>query len=130
MTETGIRRTNDQLRSLKDQSTALEYDVSTLRTTLFNEEKEARRMKDVYELIEQFSTMKEVEMAEIQTLFLKLKADFQNEYRLFNLETVAVPLVLPLVGFGLSVKMTQFIFLLFCLLKIRNLAMKSVIMSF
>lgn len=54
MTEQNIRRSNGQLRSLKDQSTALEYDLNHLKTVLVDEEKEAQRMKRVYELLEQF----------------------------------------------------------------------------
>lgn len=45
-----------------------------------------------------FSSRKtNLSMSEIQGLFLKLRSDFPHEYRLFNLESVAIPMVLPLV---------------------------------
>uniref|UniRef100_A0A1I7X9I8 G-patch domain-containing protein n=1 Tax=Heterorhabditis bacteriophora TaxID=37862 RepID=A0A1I7X9I8_HETBA len=98
LTEENIRRNDYQLRTIKDQTTALEYDLARMREVLSNEEMEAQRMQDVLDLIEGFSQRKGAQAPSIndyQQLFLKLRAEYMEEYRLFNLESVAIPCVLP-----------------------------------
>ncbi|CAD6198615.1 unnamed protein product [Caenorhabditis auriculariae] len=99
LTEESIRRNDHQLRSIKDQSTALEYDMKKLNEVLEGEELEEKRLKEVYFLIESFSAQSSSgarTMVEYQELFLKLRAQFPTEYRLYNLESIAIPYVLPM----------------------------------
>ncbi|PIC46316.1 hypothetical protein B9Z55_006048 [Caenorhabditis nigoni] len=97
LTEEGIRRSNQQLISIKDQTTALEYDLQTIDKALTTEEEEAQHIKDVFELIDGFSSNRSPTMEECQSLFRRLRAEFPHEYQLYSLETVAIPIVLPLI---------------------------------
>lgn len=97
LTEEGIRRSNQQLISLKDQTTALEYDLQQVQKSLGTEEQEAQHIKDVYELIDGFSSNRSPSMEECQELFRRLRSEFPHEYELYSLETVAIPTVLPLI---------------------------------
>ncbi|CAB3405543.1 unnamed protein product [Caenorhabditis bovis] len=98
LTEEGIRRNNHQLITLKDQSTALEYDMKQIEKALKDEEEEASRMKKVYDLIDGFTAKSSPTMNECQELFLKLRDEFPQEYRMYQLESVAIPCVLPLIS--------------------------------
>lgn len=52
LTEEGIRRSNHQLQGLKDQTTALEYDLEQSRKTLDEEEQQAKHVNEVLEIIQ------------------------------------------------------------------------------
>lgn len=95
LTEEGIRRSNQQLISLKDQTTAYEYELKQIDTTLKSEEEQAQHIKDVFELIDGFSS--KASMEECQNLFRRLRSEFPHEYQLYSLESVAIPVVLPLI---------------------------------
>ncbi|EGT36093.1 CBN-STIP-1 protein [Caenorhabditis brenneri] len=97
MTEEGIRRSNQQLISLKDQTTALEFDLGQVQKALTTEEQEVQHIKDVFELIDGFSANRSPSMEECQSLFRRLRSEFPHEYQLYSLETVAIPTVLPLI---------------------------------
>ncbi|RCN37133.1 g-patch domain protein [Ancylostoma caninum] len=98
LTEESIRRNDSQLKSIKDRTTALEYDLKQAKEMLDQEEKASERIKEVYELIEKFSKRKGDEAPSIndcQDLFTKLRTEYKEEYHMFNIEALAVPLVLP-----------------------------------
>uniref|UniRef100_A0A915CKK8 G-patch domain-containing protein n=4 Tax=Parascaris univalens TaxID=6257 RepID=A0A915CKK8_PARUN len=101
MTEETIRRNNHQRRFLEDQTTALENDRNQLNLALMKERDEQKRMKEVLALLEGFSTGSdnyfELTLEKCRELFEKLQKDYLEEYRLFNLEEVAVASVLPLI---------------------------------
>ncbi|KAF1765251.1 hypothetical protein GCK72_005203 [Caenorhabditis remanei] len=97
LTEEGIRRSNQQLIAVKDQTTALEYDLVQIENSLTTEEEQAKHMKDVFELIDGFSSNRSPTMSECQALFRRLRSEFPHEYELYSLETVAIPIVLPLI---------------------------------
>uniref|UniRef100_A0A8R1HS39 Septin and tuftelin-interacting protein 1 homolog n=1 Tax=Caenorhabditis japonica TaxID=281687 RepID=A0A8R1HS39_CAEJA len=97
LTEESIRRSNQQLLGLKDQTTALEYDLEQSQKTFVDEEKEVQHMKDVYELIDGFSSNRSPTMEECQNLFRRIRTEYPHEYQLHSLESVAIPIVLPLI---------------------------------
>ncbi|KHN87809.1 Septin and tuftelin-interacting protein 1 -like protein [Toxocara canis] len=101
MTEDTIRRNNHQLRFLEDQTTALENDRNQLNVALAKERDEQKRMKEVLAMLEGFSSGVdngcELTLERCRELFEKLQTYYLEEYRLFNLEEVAVASVLPLV---------------------------------
>ncbi|EPB67440.1 g-patch domain protein [Ancylostoma ceylanicum] len=92
LTEESIRRNDSQLKSIKDRTTALEYDLKQAKEMLDHEEKATERIKEVYELIEKFSKRKGDEAPSIndcQALFTKLRAEYKEEYHMFNIEALA-----------------------------------------
>ncbi|VDO20771.1 unnamed protein product [Heligmosomoides polygyrus] len=98
VTEEKIRRNDSQLKSTKDRTTALGYDLEQAKLILETDEKEFKRINEVLELIETFSKRKGEElpsMNECQQLFMKLRSEYKEEYHMFNIESLAVPLVLP-----------------------------------
>ncbi|VDK46318.1 unnamed protein product [Anisakis simplex] len=120
MTEETIRANNHQLRFLEDQTTALENDRVQLNVALTKERDEQKRMKEVLEMLEKFVSVQihliianenfsrgievgssdsdsEPMLQKCRGLFEKLQKDYYEEYRLFNLDQVAVASVLPLI---------------------------------
>ncbi|VDO28032.1 unnamed protein product [Haemonchus placei] len=98
LTEENIRRNDSQLKSIKDRTTALEYDLEQAKLLHETEAKEYERIKEVFELIENFSKRKGDDlpsMNECQQLFVKLRSEYKEEYQLFDIETLAIQLVLP-----------------------------------
>ncbi|WKX93617.1 hypothetical protein Q1695_011129 [Nippostrongylus brasiliensis] len=98
LTEESIRRNDSQLKTVKDQSTALGYDLSQAKQLLETEERECERIKEVYSLIESFATRKDADlpsMNECQELLVKLRNEYKEEYQLFDVESLVVPLLLP-----------------------------------
>ncbi|KAJ1365567.1 hypothetical protein KIN20_025939 [Parelaphostrongylus tenuis] len=98
LTEESIRRNDSQLKSIKDRTTALEYDLTQSKAILETEERDSERIKEVHDLIEKFSLRKGADVPSInecQQLFVKLRTEYKEEYHLFNIEALAVPLVLP-----------------------------------
>uniref|UniRef100_A0A0K0DFM0 G-patch domain-containing protein n=1 Tax=Angiostrongylus cantonensis TaxID=6313 RepID=A0A0K0DFM0_ANGCA len=98
LTEESIRRNDSQLKSIKDRTTALEYDLTQSKTMLETEERDSERIKEVHDLIERFSQRSGADVPSInecQQLFVKLRTEYKEEYHLFNIESLAVPLVLP-----------------------------------
>lgn len=98
----------------QDQTTALEYDLKQIREVLTKEENQEQRLRNVFDLIERyvhnlivfqrvtsifrFSHRTGVDSPSIndcQELFLTLRDKYSSEYALFNLESVAIPCVLP-----------------------------------
>ncbi|ETN73492.1 hypothetical protein NECAME_18298, partial [Necator americanus] len=53
LTEESIRRNDSQLKSIKDRTTALEYDLTQARDILESEERATEKIKEVYDLIEE-----------------------------------------------------------------------------
>ncbi|CAI2327742.1 unnamed protein product [Caenorhabditis sp. 36 PRJEB53466] len=97
LTEEGIRRSNQQLIGLKDQTTAMEYDLQQAEKALDAEEHEAQHLNEVYSILQGFSSNNSPSMSECQQLFRRLRSEFGHEYQLYSLESVAIPTVLPLV---------------------------------
>ncbi|VDM81621.1 unnamed protein product [Strongylus vulgaris] len=98
LTEESIRRNDHQLKTIKDRTTALEYDLKQAKEMLESEERASEKIKEVYDLIEKFSKRKGDEAPSIndcQALFTKLRTEYKEEYHMFNIEALAVPLVLP-----------------------------------
>ncbi|KHJ84034.1 hypothetical protein OESDEN_16256, partial [Oesophagostomum dentatum] len=98
LTEESIRRNDSQLKTIKDRTVALEYDLKQAKEMLDSEERASEKIKEVYDLIEEFSKRKGGEAPSIndcQELFKKLRTDYKEEYHMFNIEALAVPLVLP-----------------------------------
>ncbi|CAI5443303.1 unnamed protein product [Caenorhabditis angaria] len=96
LTEESIRRKNQQIISIKDQTTALEYDRKQIKNALENEENEQKKIENVYSLINGFAAGNNAGMNECQELMRKLRNEYPNEYRIYSLESVAIPVVLPL----------------------------------
>ncbi|CAJ0963264.1 unnamed protein product, partial [Mesorhabditis belari] len=97
LTEEDIRRTNHQLGVLKDQTIALEHDYQRAKEEGDKAENEYSRMKQIYELLSNFSEKKSPSMNECQALFNRLRTEFPIEYQLLHLEGAAIPIVLPLI---------------------------------
>ncbi|XGW07388.1 hypothetical protein V3C99_010515 [Haemonchus contortus] len=98
LTEENIRRNDSQLKSIKDRTTALEYDLEQAKLLHETEAKEYERIKEVFELVENFSKRKgddSPSMNECQQFFVKLRSEYKEEYQLFDIETLAIQLVLP-----------------------------------
>ncbi|KJH43692.1 g-patch domain protein [Dictyocaulus viviparus] len=55
LTEESIRRNDSQLKSVKDRTTALEYERTQAKAVLESEERDSRRIMEVYELIDKIS---------------------------------------------------------------------------
>ncbi|VDM53642.1 unnamed protein product [Angiostrongylus costaricensis] len=96
LTEESIRRNDSQLKSIKDRTTALEYDLTQSKAMLETEERDSERIKEVHDLIEKFSQRSGADVPSInecQQLFVKLRTEYKEEYHLFNIESLAVPLI-------------------------------------
>ncbi|VDK30165.1 unnamed protein product [Gongylonema pulchrum] len=114
-TEETIRRTDRQMRFLRDQTTALENDREQIKAALEKEREEQNRMDQLVqllegyglELIKEFSggffrftelcDADEVTLDHCRELFHTMQREFYEEYRLFKLEEVAIASVLPLI---------------------------------
>ncbi|VDD90514.1 unnamed protein product [Enterobius vermicularis] len=99
-TEDTIRRSDRQLKFLKDQTISMENDCKELTSTLNKERAEQNRMKEVLSLLEKFSEQldcEELTLEKCRGLFNKMQKDYFEEYRLFGLDAVAVTSVLPLI---------------------------------
>uniref|UniRef100_A0A0M3IPT4 GCFC domain-containing protein n=1 Tax=Ascaris lumbricoides TaxID=6252 RepID=A0A0M3IPT4_ASCLU len=95
-----MKERDEQKRMKEDQTTALENDRNQLNLALMKERDEQKRMKEVLALLEGFSAGDnyfELTLEKCRELFEKLQKDYLEEYRLFNLEEVAVASVLPLI---------------------------------
>ncbi|VDO73482.1 unnamed protein product [Onchocerca flexuosa] len=104
-TEETIRRNDRQMRFLRvrsivDQTTALENDLVQIQATLWKECQEQKRVEELSDLLERFSIKSEegnVTLNECRELFQKMQTEYFEEYRLFRLEEIAIASVLPLI---------------------------------
>uniref|UniRef100_A0A2K6VEC1 G-patch domain-containing protein n=1 Tax=Onchocerca volvulus TaxID=6282 RepID=A0A2K6VEC1_ONCVO len=99
-TEETIRQNDRQMRFLRDQTTALENDLVQIQSALWKECQEQKRVEELSDLLERFSTKSEegnVTLNECRELFQKMQTEYFEEYRLFRLEEIAIASVLPLI---------------------------------
>ncbi|CAJ0581580.1 unnamed protein product, partial [Mesorhabditis spiculigera] len=97
LTEEDIRRTNHQLGVLKDSTVALEHDYDRAKEEMDRAQGDYDRMKSVFNLLDDFSSKPKPSMVECEKLFQRPRSEFPMEYRLYQLDAAAVPLVLPLI---------------------------------
>ncbi|KRX57019.1 Tuftelin-interacting protein 11 [Trichinella sp. T9] len=98
--EESILRTDRQMKTITDQNQSLEHECNMLQNCLNSDAQEMQRLEKLDSALDAFGLL--VDAGEVSTqdcmrLFKKLQSEFPDEYKLYDLNRLAIDVVLPIV---------------------------------
>uniref|UniRef100_A0A183CHX8 GCFC domain-containing protein n=1 Tax=Globodera pallida TaxID=36090 RepID=A0A183CHX8_GLOPA len=96
LTEEEIFKTDREVRHLKDQNEALKNEEQRISEDIAENRDELLRLEEVEQLVGRFSSFADgSSLDECKKLFLKLLEEYEAEYKMYGLDALAIPIVLP-----------------------------------
>ncbi|KRZ06570.1 Tuftelin-interacting protein 11, partial [Trichinella zimbabwensis] len=98
--EESILRTDRQMKTITDQNQSLEHECKMLQNCLNSDEEEMQRLEKLNAALDAFGLLVdagEVSAQDCMRLFKKLQLEFPDEYKLYDLNRLAIDVVLPIV---------------------------------
>ena len=98
LTEEEIKRNDRQIKLLRDQNKSLEADCQQIRKTIVDEDEEMKRLQEVVDIVKEFENGQNQNLDACKKLLLRLRRDYEVEYRMYGLDSIALASAMPMVS--------------------------------
>ena len=99
MTEEKIIQSEKKIKHFDDMVITLDYEESKHRQRIIEERDQIDKIENILEVIQKCETLLEANQADlrqIMNIFIQLKSEYEDEFLIFNLSQLAIPLFTPI----------------------------------